>query len=124
VITNVPVNENENENENETHLLSNAIKQNAAKGVMAKYFDQFWQAYPKKRNKGQAEKAFEKVAPDEQLMAVILAAIERAKTSAQWLKENGQFIPYPATWLNAKSWEDDYACAEAGKRKSKWGDGW
>jgi len=71
-------------------------------------FDLFWKAYPKKRNKGQAERAFKKAAPDEQLMAAILTAIERAKKSAQWLKDDGQFIPYPATWLNAKGWEDEF----------------
>ena len=71
-------------------------------------FDLFWEAYPKKRNKGQAERAFKKAAPDEQLMAVILSAIERAKKSAQWLKDNGQYIPYPATWLNARGWEDEF----------------
>lgn len=71
-------------------------------------FNRFWKQYPKKRNKGHAEKAFKKVAPDEQLMAAILTAIERAKKSAQWLKDDGQYIPYPATWLDAKGWEDEY----------------
>jgi len=78
------------------------------KGEEATRFELFWKAYPKKRNKGQAERAFKKAAPDEQLMAVILTAIERAKKSAQWLKEDGQFIPYPATWLNARGWEDEF----------------
>jgi hypothetical protein len=71
-------------------------------------FERFWAAYPKRRNRGQAEKAFKKAAPDEQLMAAILTAIERATKSAQWLKDDGQFIPYPATWLNARGWEDEY----------------
>ncbi len=70
-------------------------------------FEIFWKLYPKRKNKGQAEKAFKKVAPDEQLMERILTSIEQAKKSEQWLKENGQFIPYPATWLSAKGWEDE-----------------
>jgi hypothetical protein len=70
-------------------------------------FEIFWKSYPKRKNKGQAEKSFKKVAPDEQLMERILTSIERAKKSEQWLKENGQFIPYPATWLSAKGWEDE-----------------
>lgn len=85
----------------------------AVKGK-APQFELFWKAYPKKRNKGQAEKAFKKAAPDEQLMAAILTAIERAKKSAQWLKEDGQFIPYPATWLNAKGWEDEDTTPQGG----------
>ena len=68
---------------------------------------------------------FKKVAPDEQLMSVILAGIEQAKKSAQWLKDSGQFIPYPASWLNAKGWEDDYSTEVGGpQRQSKHGDGW
>lgn len=71
-------------------------------------FETFWTNYPKKRSKGQAEKAWAKIKPDEQLTGEILSALERAKTSADWQKDGGQFIPYPATWLNAKGWEDDY----------------
>lgn len=71
-------------------------------------FDKFWQSYPKKRSKGQAEKAWEKIKPDEQLLDRILKSLERAKTSVDWKKEKGRYIPYPATWLNAKGWEDEY----------------
>jgi len=70
-------------------------------------FDTFYDSYPKKRSKGQALKTFLKINPDEQLLATMLATIERAKKSADWLKEDGRFIPYPATWLNAKGWEDE-----------------
>lgn len=71
-------------------------------------FARFWAAYPKKRSKGQAEKAWAKLQPDEQLVEVMLTAIERAKKSEEWRKENGRYIPYPASWLNGKRWEDDY----------------
>lgn len=71
-------------------------------------FVRFWAAYPKKRSKGQAEKAWAKLQPDEQLFRAIMDGLERAKTSADWQKDGGQYIPYPATWLNAKGWEDEY----------------
>lgn len=70
-------------------------------------FTKFWIAYPRKKSKGAAEKAWLKIKPDEQLSGAILAAVERAKTSADWQREGGQFIPHPATWLNAKGWEDE-----------------
>jgi hypothetical protein len=70
-------------------------------------FEQFWKAYPKRRSKGQAEKAFLKINPDEQLLSAILEAVERAKKSEDWIKEKGKYIPHPATWLNAKGWEDE-----------------
>lgn len=70
-------------------------------------FNSFWLAYPKKKSKGQAERAWKKLNPDEQLQNRLLQALERAKKTADWQKERGQFIPYPASWLNAKGWEDE-----------------
>ena len=70
-------------------------------------FARFWRAYPKKRSKGQAERAFFRIDPDELLLATMIATIERATTSEDWLKEGGKYIPYPATWLGARGWEDE-----------------
>jgi len=72
------------------------------------FFDEFWERYPKKRSKGRAERAWVKIKPDEQLFKAILDGLERAKTSVEWLKDDGQYIPYPSSWLNAKGWEDEY----------------
>lgn len=76
-------------------------------------FEKFWEAYPRKTSKGTARKAWAKLKPSEQLLGRMISAIERAKTSAQWIKENGQFIPYPASWLNAEGWEDVHEKAPA-----------
>ena len=70
-------------------------------------FTEFWERYPRKKSKGQAEKAWVSIKPDEQLQDRILTAVERAKTSADWRRDGGKFIPYPASWLNAKGWEDE-----------------
>lgn len=77
----------------------------------ANLFARFWSAYPKKKSKGDAEKAFKAIKPDEQLVATMIATIERAKKSEDWLKEGGKYIPYPATWLRAKGWEDELEMA-------------
>lgn len=71
-------------------------------------FEKFWEAYPKKRSKAKAEKAWKAIKPSEHLQDRILGAIETAKTSADWRKDGGQFIPYPASWLNSKGWEDSH----------------
>lgn len=47
-------------------------------------FDQFWAAYPKHKARAEAERAFLKIHPDEQLLARMLSSIERAKTSDDW----------------------------------------
>lgn len=70
-------------------------------------FDAFWEAYPKKRSIGQAERAWVKINPDDKLLKEMLASLERWKRSREWLREGGQYIPYPSTWLNAKGWEDE-----------------
>ena len=70
-------------------------------------FDEFWNTYPKKRNKAQAAKAFEKLNPTPGLLADILLGVERAKRTEDWQKQDGQFIPYPATWINAQGWLDE-----------------
>ena len=71
-------------------------------------FEVFWKAYPKRKSKGDAEKVFAKVNPDDKLLSTMVATIERAKKSEDWQKDGGKFIPYPATWLNAKGWEDEF----------------
>jgi hypothetical protein len=69
-------------------------------------FDDFWAAFPRKTAKSAAEKAWKKLAPSTELRAEILAALENQKQWRQWNREDGQFIPHPATWLNGRRWED------------------
>lgn len=67
-------------------------------------FETFWKAYPKKKGKGLAEKSWNKQNPD---LKVVLEAIAKEKLTKQWQKDKGQFIPFPATWLNQKRWQDE-----------------
>lgn len=64
----------------------------------------FWDAYPRKAGKQDAKKAFGKVTEP---LEKLLDAIEQQKKSKQWQRDDGQYIPYPATWLNQGRWEDD-----------------
>ncbi len=70
-------------------------------------FNRFWQAYPKKKSKGQAEKAWSTIMPDEQILDRMLDALRQAVRSPGWQKEGGKYIPHPSTWLNARGWEDE-----------------
>ena len=78
----------------------------------ASAFDAFWAAYPKKVGKGAAEKSFSKLSPS--LLPQMLSAIDTQKKSDQWAKDNGQFIPNPATWLNQRRWEDEVQTKSSG----------
>ena len=71
-------------------------------------FNDFWVAYPKKKSKDDALKAWLKINPDEQLQQIIIDAVVLATTQDQdWTKDNGQYVPFPATYLNGKRWEDE-----------------
>ena len=70
-------------------------------------FDEFWSTYPKKIGKKAAYASWKRVKVTEELHQTILAAIRLQKTGAQWQKDNGQYIPNPATWLNQGRWDDE-----------------
>lgn len=67
-------------------------------------FLKFWDKFPKKVGKGAAEKAWQKMKPD---LNVVLVSLEKQKQSEQWRTEKGKYIPHPSTWLNQKRWEDE-----------------
>jgi hypothetical protein len=75
--------------------------------VFSERFELFWKAYPKRTGTGAAEKAFRKLKPSQELTEQMIRAVEVAKQSEQWQKENGQYIPLATTWLNQKRWKDD-----------------
>ena len=66
----------------------------------------FWEKYPKKRSKGDARRAWAKIAPDEALLTHMLSTIEKMRQCPDWQRDGGQYVPYPASWLNAEGWED------------------
>lgn len=67
----------------------------------------FWNKYPRKTNKLGAQKAYAKAVKNEADAQKILVSLEAHKQSYDWKKENGRYIPYPATWLNAGGYLDE-----------------
>lgn len=70
-------------------------------------FAVWYKSYPKKKSRGEAEKAWSTIKPDNELLKKMVTTLEWQKTSTQWTKENGKYIPHPATWLRAKKWLDE-----------------
>jgi hypothetical protein len=70
-------------------------------------FSEWWSHYPKKKARGDAERAWQKIHPDQTLCAVMIAKVDEQKASHDWMKDDGQYIPMPATWLNGKRWLDE-----------------
>lgn len=72
-------------------------------------FGAFWAAYPKKRARADAARAWKALAPDHGLQARMLSALESQKAGAEWQREGGRFVPYPGAWLRGRRWEDEPA---------------
>jgi hypothetical protein len=70
-------------------------------------FDSFWSEYPRKTDKQAAVKAWKKLSPDPDMAWSIMEGLRKWKASDQWVKDDGTYIPYPATWLNKRRWEDE-----------------
>jgi hypothetical protein len=83
-------------------------------------FEQFWDAYPRKTQKGSAMKAWTKMPADHKKLA-----IAGAKRFAP-LVQKKDFIPYPTTWLNGSGWDDnpgDMACCKPANGRATTSDG-
>jgi len=69
------------------------------------HFDTFWEMYPRKTGRKSALSRWKRMSKAECCAA--LAALPSHVASKQWVKDGGEFIPHPATWLNQNRWEDE-----------------
>ena len=91
----------------ENSTVKNSIEENIPQSQDA-LFDKFWEVYPKRKCKGDAKKAFTKAIKEKGVtIEILIDAIEAQKKTTMWQKEKGAYIPYPATWLNGRRWEDE-----------------
>lgn len=72
-------------------------------------FERFWQEYPRRIARKDAEKAWSKIPPHKQID--VMTALRNHVTSWKQQGTGKQFIPYPATWLNGARWEDEIELA-------------
>ena len=70
-------------------------------------FEKFWALYPKKRSKGDARKAWEQHVIESIHAEKIFKTINLFKEHDDWKRDNGKYIPYPATFLRREMWEDE-----------------
>lgn len=76
-------------------------------GESASLFARFWALYPRKQGKAAARKAWDKLKPDMELCRLMSKALHTQMASEEWQRDEGRYIPYPATWLNGRRWEDE-----------------
>jgi hypothetical protein len=70
-------------------------------------FAQFWTTYPRKRNKIDARKAFEQARRGGVTLDTMLTALAWQRGQSQWVRDGGQYIPFPASWIRAGSYDDE-----------------
>lgn len=102
--TDSSVNVNENVFENVNEKRKRVSAQNGAGASDG--FDQFWSVYPRKVGKKDAVKVWNQIKPDNDLVNQIIQGVERWTRSDQWTKDDGRFIPYPATFLRGDRWNE------------------
>ncbi len=90
----------------EAEAEAEAKKNVPAPSALAASFLAFWESYPKKKSRADAEKAWRTLAPSPDLLQRIMAALAAQRASRDWTKEAGKYIPFPATWLRGRRWDD------------------
>ena len=93
------------------------VKKKEINHSFEKFFNVFWEEYPKKVKKQMAKDKLFKVLrgskePDK-LFEEIMEALRRYKKTKQWQEK--EFIPHPTTWLNQRRWEDEIDVVEPKK---------
>jgi len=70
-------------------------------------FDEFWKVYPRRVGKGQARKAWKQTEGARPPIQDLISKIQELSSSESWMKDGGEFIPHPATWLRREGWLDE-----------------
>ena len=97
---------NQNANQKDQPSVSVSVSVTKDKTYTSDFLS-FYNSYPRKIAKAAAWKAWQKMNGQRPDLEIILDAIKKQSQSDSWKKDNGQFIPHPATWLNGARWEDD-----------------
>lgn len=97
--------------------LDQQLQDKSVKTLWEEQFEEFYKNYPKKVKKQDVKKWFKKNKPSSELFSSMMSSLEQFRGSKDWLKEKGQFIPYPSTWLNQRRWEDEGMTRKQDKTK-------
>lgn len=102
----LPVNSSYKENNKK---LNKEHKENiscASKNNARNSFDDFWEKYPKKKDKARTKKIWDKKKYNDEQVRQILTDVEnRKRLDHQW--QTRIYVPQPSTYLNNKLYEDE-----------------
>lgn len=81
---------------------------NSDPDLVAEQFERFYDAYPRRQAKQDAEKAWRKLNPNEQLRSVILTDIRQRYAGTEL-----RYVPFPASYLRGARWNDELIASES-----------
>lgn len=84
-------------------------------------FLRFWQAYPRHEARKDALKAWGQIQPDADTVTQMIATLAWQSVSEAWRKEDGLYIPLPASWLRGERWTDELPKAQQVKQAERVG---
>ena len=76
-------------------------------------FPEFWRLFPRRVGKAAAKRVWSRKGLNAKADEIIDHLRIRVRSDAQWLRDDGRFVPHPATWLNGECWEDEYQTVSA-----------
>lgn len=85
----------------------NTKEYSKVKDIYSDIFLQFYNAYPRKTAKASAWKAWKKLNGSLPPVDDLILKINEQMKMESWTKDDGRYIPHPATWLNQRRWEDE-----------------
>lgn len=102
-----PLSENplsENQTTKNNTLLEEHLEEEHAKNTNKReLFEEFWREYPRKVDRAKALKAFKSALTRTDFEQILAGAIAYRNDA----NRDPQYTKYPATWLNADSWENE-----------------
>ncbi|MBP8005846.1 MAG: replication protein [Acinetobacter sp.] len=81
---------------------------NQTNSALEEKYEIFWTEYPKCKRKIRKSETFATFKKHAKHFDVLISILKLQKSSDDWIKNDGQFIPAPQSWLNQKLWEVDY----------------
>jgi hypothetical protein len=85
-------------------LRSKTRSRGRARGDYSETFLAFWAVYPKKVGKGAAWQMWSIHKP---VFSDVMDALSWQLKTEQWTRDGGRYVPYPATYLSQRRWQDE-----------------
>lgn len=105
--------------ENHTQLKTNNKKiKDKINNIYLTEFESIWSLYPRKVNRQQAYKAYEKARKSGVEFVTIFEGVQRYKSYVDSECTEEKYIKHGATWINQECWNDEYKVKQKDKKKS------